>query len=579
MLSNVRVPTTAQIRALEAAWIKSANETSQANWGQVLMEVAGRGAAFAALSLWNDNAGHVAIICGRGNNGGDGLVVGRYLTLWGIPVSCFILGTDERGGGGAGGKKIMSSAEGETNLKLLEKTGAPVFFIEGAEGGALDEQLTAALDGCTVVVDAIFGTGLSRPVSGLEKNVIEAINKSFKAVLAIDIASGINGDSGQVMGSAVRASKTVTFGYLKPGQLQHPGASYTGDLHLVDIGLPDFALLNDHTAEPKETTKSKSGKAQPTEEENIEDLPRIYVTTCGAVQAVLPNRPINSNKGTFGHLLTIAGSLGMSGSGVLCGFSALRTGAGLSYVATPRSLIASLPAEELVYKALPETTAQTISKEALKEVPALLDTISAVVLGPGLSQNADTVSFVLDLLDLINKPCVLDADGLNALSQNTASLGKPARNYVITPHPKELSRLTGKSVADLSANRIKECLEAAKLFDCIVVLKGAYSVIASPDGEAYINPTGNSGMSTAGAGDVLSGIIGGLMAQGLTPLDAAVAGVYLHGKAGDIAAHALGPAGLVAGDITAAIPLALTAITQGEVSHLEELLSDSVTSL
>jgi hydroxyethylthiazole kinase-like uncharacterized protein yjeF len=202
-----------------------------------------------------------------------------------------------------------------------------------------------------------------------------------------------------------------------------------------------------------------------------------------------------------------------------------------------------------------------------------------VVLGPGLSQNADTVSFVLDLLDLINKPCVIDADALNSLAQNTKCLGKPARNFVMTPHPKELSRLTGKSVAELSANRIDECLSAAKLFDCIVVLKGAYSVVASPDGDVYINPTGNSGMSTAGAGDVLSGIIGGLMAQGLSPLDAACAGVYLHGKSGDIAAATLGLAGIVAGDITAAIPLAITAITQGETSHLEELLSHSVTTL
>jgi NAD(P)H-hydrate epimerase len=454
----------------------------------------------------------------------------------------------------------MSSPEGQTNLKLLEKAGAQVVFLEDHSDAALDQldaELTSILASSTVVVDAIFGTGLSRPVTGLAKDVIEAINSSYKPVLAIDVPSGINSDTGQIMGLAVRATKTVTFGFLKPGHLQHPGASHTGDLHLVDIGLPDFSLFS----------------------ANATDTPRIFVTTCGAVQALLPKRPTNSNKGTFGHLLTIGGSLGMSGSGVLCGFSALRTGAGLSYLATARSLITSLPADELVYKGLSETTAQSISKEALKEVPALLDTISAVVLGPGLSQNADTVSFALDLLDLINKPCVIDADALNSLAQNTKCLGKPARNFVMTPHPKELSRLTGKSVAELSANRIEECLSAAKLFDCIVVLKGAYSVVASPDGDVYINPTGNSGMSTAGAGDVLSGIIGGLMAQGLSPLDAACAGVYLHGKAGDIAAATLGQAGIVAGDITAAIPLAIAAITQGETSHLEELLSHSVTTL
>ena len=563
MLSNVRVPTTAQIRALEASWIAEANKACGdqpgSNWGQVLMEIAGRGAALAALSLWDDNAGHVTIICGGGNNGGDGLVVARYLTIWGVPTSCFILAKN--------GKEKMSTSEAQANLHLLQKSGCQIVFLHGGDGPESSknqesdeskaelENLTATMDGSTLLIDAIFGTGLTRDVSALAKNVIEAINASYKPVLAIDMPSGINSDSGQIMGVAVRAVKTVTFGYLKPGQLQHPGASHSGDLNLVDIGLPDFPIDSNDTDD------------------------KYYVTTCGAVQSVLPNRPTNSNKGTFGNLLTIAGSLGMSGAGVLCAFSALRAGAGLSYVATARSLITSLPAEELVYKGLSETSAQTISKEALKEVPPLMDPISAVVLGPGLSQNPDTVSFVLDLLDLIHKPCVIDADGLNSLAQNTASLGKPAHNFVMTPHPKELSRLTGKSVPELLANRITECLAAAKLFDCVVVLKGAYSVVASPDGQAYINPTGNSAMSTAGAGDVLSGIIGGLMAQGLKPLDAAVAGTYLHGKAGDIAAATIGATGIVAGDITAAIPQALAAITAGEVSHLEELLSASVAGL
>ncbi|MBU6455199.1 MAG: NAD(P)H-hydrate dehydratase [Cyanobacteria bacterium REEB67] len=573
MLSNVRVPTTAQIRALEAAWIKSANSAADhgkgapaLNWGQVLMENAGRGAAFVALALWDEHAGQIgkiSVVCGKGNNGGDGLVVARYLSIWGLPVTCFILANAPA----SAGESVMSSAESETNLRLLQKTQSEIIYLEDSE--VYEDVLSAALDQSIVIVDAIFGTGLNRAIEGAARVAIEAINNSFKPVLAIDIASGINSDSGQVMGAAVRATRTVTFGYLKPGQLQHPGSSQSGDLHLVDIGLPDFDFLekSDENAGAKPEQKPEQKEAH------------IYVTTCGAVQAVLPHRPNNSNKGTFGNLLTVAGSLGMSGSGIMCAHSALRTGAGLSYVATARSLIASLPAEELVYKPLSETTAQSISKEALKEVTTLLETVSAVVLGPGLSQNPDTVSFVLDLLDLIDKPCVLDADALNAISQNTASLGKPANNFVMTPHPKELSRLTGKSVAEISADRVGACLAAARSFDCVVVLKGAHTVVASPDGEVYINPTGNSGMSTAGAGDVLSGIIGGLMAQGLNPLNAAVAGVYLHGKAGDIAANTLGQAGLVAGDISAGVPVALTVVKAGELSHLEQLLSHSVTNL
>jgi hydroxyethylthiazole kinase-like uncharacterized protein yjeF len=557
VLSNVRVTTTAQIRALEKAWIESANEVPGTNWSQVLMEVAGRGAALAALSIWHEDAvagGDLVVICGRGNNGGDGLVVARYLSLWGLPVICFVLAAEPAK------SQTMASVESETNLQLLKKTDAEIVYLDEKEheGGELDARLTSALQHGSLIVDAIFGTGLNRPVDGFAREIIEAVNNSLKPVIAVDIASGVNSDSGQIMGSAIRAIKTVTFGYLKPGQLQYPGTAQGGDLQLIDIGLPDIDFLERSQGKPQETSE-----------------PQIFVTTCGAVQSVLPHRPHNSNKGTFGNLLTIAGSLGMSGSGILCASSALRTGAGLSYVATAKSLVANLPAEELVYKALSETTAQSISHEALKEVTHLLETVSAVVLGPGLSQNPDTVSFILDLLDLIDKPCVLDADALNALSQNPQSLSKPARNFVMTPHPKELSRLTGKSVAELSADRIKCCLEAAKQFDCVVVLKGSYTVVGSPDGIAYLNPTGNSGMSTAGAGDVLSGIIGGLLAQGLSPIDAATAGVYLHGKAGDIAANTLGKAGLIAGDISAAIPVGLTVIKSGELSHLEDLLSQA----
>lgn len=577
MLSNLRVPTTKQIRNLEAAWIESIAEISGGlNWGQTLMEVAGRGAALAALSLWDENPGHIAIFCGSGNNGGDGLVVARYLNLWGVPASCFVVAPSEKANAREQVKTNprpsdkqdkednlaelevkMASPEAEANRKILASLGVDLIVLEDTD--ELIEVLGAITSNSTVLVDALFGTGLTRAVDGVAKHVIEAINSSTKPVLAIDLPSGINSDTGQIMGAAVRADKTVTFGFLKPGHLTHPGAEYAGDMHLVDIGLPDFSNL-------------------PASLSHVESTPKIFVTTCGAVQSVLPSRPTNSNKGTFGRVLTIGGSLGMGGAGALASSSALRVGAGLSYLATPRSLASHVPVEEIVVKPLPETTEQSISKEALKEVIEMLDQISSVVIGPGLSQNQDTVSFVLDLLDLINKPCVIDADGLNALSANIKSLPKSARNFVITPHPKELSRLTGKTVEELLSDRVGSALAAAKQFDCIVVFKGAYTLVAHPDGEVYINPTGNSGMSTAGAGDVLSGIIGGLMAQGLNPFDAACAGVYIHGRAGDLVAANFGQAGIVAGDIRSAIPLALINIAAGETSNLEEQLTQSVLS-
>lgn len=558
-LSNLRVPTTKQIRDLEKSWIACAQEASSVNWGQVLMEVAGRSAAHCALNLWNQNPGHVAVFAGQGNNGGDGMVVARYLNLWGIPTSVFILGELKDG--------KMATAEAEANRRILEALDIELVNLSADEN--LEESLESITTSATVIVDAIFGTGLTREVEGLQRLVIESINNSARPVLSVDIPSGINSDNGQPMGAAVRADLTVTFGFLKPGLLTYPGAEYAGDLSLVDIGLPDFSesFMNEDVLDEEETELEA----------------QIFVTTCGAVQGVLPNRPTNSHKGTFGQVLTIAGSLGMSGAGVMAAGSSLKIGAGLAYLATPRSLIVGLPAEEIVYKALDETSKQTISSESLPEVSKLIDSVDAVILGPGISQNADTVNFVLELIDLISKPCVIDADGLNAISQNPEVLVEAQGDFVITPHPRELSRLMGISVEEIQHDRVKAAFDAAVRFNCMVVLKGAYSVIAAPDGQVFINPTGNSGMATAGAGDVLSGIIGGLMAQGLNSFDAAIAGVYLHGKAGDAAVQKSEPAGaaacLMASDIQKHIPHALSAVKSGEVSYLEEKLLLSVSML
>lgn len=560
-ISNLRVPTTSQIRALEATWIKSVSDSTEVNWGQVLMEIAGRAAAHCALNLWNLNPGHVAVFAGLGNNGGDGLVIARYLNLWGVPASVFIVGEGE-----------MTSAEARANRTILESLAVEVVSL--GEDDDLDEALNSITSSASILVDAIFGTGLSRPVEGIHRKVIDAINNSAKPVLAVDIPSGINSDNGQVMGTAVRADGTVTFGFLKPGFLNYPGAEYAGELSLVDIGLPDFT-------EPSVDIQGK----------DYSEYPNLFVTTCGAVQGVLPLRPTDSNKGTFGNLLTIAGSLGMSGSGVLASVSALKVGAGLSYLATARSLIVGLPANEIVYRPLSETSAQTISSESLPEILRLVEGCKAVVLGCGLSQNQDTVNLVLSLLDQIDKPCLLDADGLNALSKHPDKLTN-GHNFVLTPHPKELSRLLGISVEEILHDRISAVLTAAEKFGCTVVLKGAYSLVASHDGTLFINPTGNSGMSTAGAGDVLSGIIGGLLAQGLSPFDAAISGVYIHGRAGDLALQRHNTlkqqdeivlAGLsqlmVASDILEYIPQAMGSVHAGELSYLEQRLAQSVSTL
>ncbi len=547
-----RIPTTAQIRRLESDWIAKCDP----NWGQVLMEVAGRGAAEAAFEVWQERnesmsgsqKGSVAIFCGRGNNGGDGFVVARYLHLWGVPVHVWVVGNTK--GRGAQADQAMSTVESSTNRDILKKLGVEVRsfasdlssnFFDTSDGKALSSSVT-------VIIDALLGTGIDRDVDAVFLHAIEMINGSDATVIAVDLPSGIHSDSGQVMGAAVKAHATITFGNVKPGLINYPGAEYAGELRVIDIGLPEAIL----------------------------EKPIVHLTSVELVKDLLPKRPANSHKGSFGYLLTIAGSLGMSGATMLATESSLKVGTGLCILATPSSLVPHLPAREVIYRPIAETDETTIAPKALWELEKDLDKATAVVLGPGLSTNEETVSFVQKfmskVMDRSNEvPCLIDADGLNCISENTKVFPEDARHIVITPHPKELARLLDVSTSDIQKDRIASATKAAAEFGCIVVLKGAHTVIADPDANVFINPTGNPGMSTAGCGDVLSGIIGGLLAQGVEPFDAAVAGVYLHGRAGDVAAHALGEASVTAGNILDCIADAILSIEDELASDLEAM--------
>jgi len=534
MRTQSRIATTKQIRQLESEWIKHCGSS----WGQVLMEIAGRATAQEVLSLWRENPGLVTVVCGRGNNGGDGMVVARYLYLWDIAVKVITVSRDAEAEAEAEPDVKMSSAEAQTNANILRNLGVEIL----SAGDNFDQELEEA----SLIVDAVFGTGLDRDVDGPFRRVIDGINRSGKHVVAIDIPSGVNSDTGKIMASAVRADKTVTFGYLKPGLLCHPGASLAGDLSLVDIGLPNL----------------DGGQ------------PLICLSTADHARALLPPRPSDSNKGTFGTVLAIAGSLGMSGAGLLATTSSLKTGAGLVLLATPKSLLSSLPPGEVIYIPIDETGDSSIGLKALPAITSKLETCSAVILGPGISMNEETVQFVHKFLQETladsGKPCIIDADALNAIAKKPDGFPKDSGDkIVLTPHPKELSRLMEVSVQEIQADRISWALKAAEQFNCTIVLKGSRTVIASTDGEVFINPTGNPGMATAGAGDVLSGIIGALLAQGLVPIDAATLGVYIHGMAGDVAAGELGETGVVAGDIKDAIPYAIQALERGEMSVIE----------
>jgi ADP-dependent NAD(P)H-hydrate dehydratase / NAD(P)H-hydrate epimerase len=502
------------------------------------MEIAGRGAAQIALKMWQDEPGEVIVLCGRGNNGGDGMVVARYLHLWGVPVNVWLVSKDDSA------KLEMSTEESKANRAILENLGVDVVVSNESPQHALTEP--------TLIVDALFGTGLDRDLDDSFRTAVDAINRSGKSVISVDVPSGINSDTGKVMGSAVRADHTVTFGYLKPGLLCHPGASLAGDLTVIDIGLPDA---------------------------NEDELPIITLITSDYVRGLLPPRPTDSNKGTFGSVLTVAGSLGMSGATLLASQTALRVGAGLSLLATPKTLVLNLPPGEVIYHAIPETKDYSISVDALPEVEKMIEKVTAIILGPGMSTKDETVAFVhkfvKETLIEDDKPCIIDADALNAISKDTSVMPASARHIVLTPHPKELSRLMDCSVQEIQEDRVKAATKAAEKFGCVVVLKGSHTIVAGPDGEVFINPTGNAGMATAGAGDVLSGIIGGLLAQRLTPLDAATAGVYIHGAAGDFAVTELGETGLIAGDIMNGVPYAIGNIEKGESSELEQQLSES----
>jgi len=526
------VATTAQIRNLEATWIAKC----KAGWAQVLMELAGAAAAQIACKMLGGRKGKVLIFCGNGNNGGDGLVVARFLKLRNVPVEVWLLGKKE---GTGSNQPSMTSEEANANLVIAKNIGIPVSLLSNA--------CKPSFDDVTLIVDALLGTGVDRPVAGLYKEIIERVNESQRVVLAVDLPSGINSDNGQVMGVAMRADATATFGFLKAGLLCHPAADLCGRLHLIDIGLPALGVRS----------------------------PEIFLSTVDHVCKLLPARKADSHKGTYGTVLTIAGSLSMSGAQLLSAESSLRVGCGLSVLAAPKSLVPHLYGREVIYKPLPETDTVSIHPSAIAELKDELRRASAVVLGPGISTNPQTVEFVqmlvADHLVANDKPpSIIDADALNALAKKPDCIKGQLNQSVLTPHPKELSRLMGLTTAEIQSDRINAALNAAKRFGSVVLLKGANTVIADSYGTVFVNPTGNSAMAKAGAGDVLSGIIGGLLAQGLRPLDAAVAGAYLHGRAGDLASEIYGLAGVMAGEISISIPDALRTICDGVLSPLEK---------
>jgi hydroxyethylthiazole kinase-like uncharacterized protein yjeF len=487
--------------------------------GVVLMENAGRGVVSEMIHAWGKVAGgRYVVFCGKGNNGGDGLVIARHLHNKGAKVSVRLFSSRMKG-------------DALTNLEIARKMGIEIKPVSRDL-----KSETALVRHADAVIDAIFGTGLKSEIDKTYRAVIGMINAHAKRVVAVDIPSGVDSDMGGIMGAAIRADMTVTFGLPKRGLYLYPGAQMAGKVRVLDISIPAGAVSK---------APIKAG-----------------LLTASDVSSLIKPRLPESHKGDYGHLLILAGSVGKTGAAVLAAKAASRAGAGLVTVGVPESLndIFEEKLTEEMTVPLPETRGRSLSSKGMDRILELLKGKTALALGPGISTDPDTAMLVGNLLPKLRIPTLVDADGLNILAHDETPLTKAKAPIALTPHPGEMGRLLGILAREVQADRPGAATKLAGEFGVTVVLKGARTLIAYPDGDFFINPTGNPGMATGGTGDVLTGIIGSFMAQGLSVPDAARLGVYVHGRAGDEAATVKGEAGLIAGDIVDAIPEVLKSL-------------------
>lgn len=491
----MRIVTAAQMRAMDQATIDQFGIP-----GRVLMENAGRGAArFFLERLYRSGPAKIGVIAGRGNNGGDGFVIARYLAQQGLDVTVYLLAARNR-----------VQADAAANLNLLAGMGLTVVEI------ADEAQFAAHKDRMRRYhfwVDALLGTGLTSDVRGLLRQAIEFINEQRLPVLAVDIPSGLHADTGRPCGVCIQAAATATFGFAKIGHLVYPGSDFCGDLEVIDIGIPA------HIAESAS--------------------PGQYVITPIQVRGILGVRAPESHKGTNGHLLVAAGATGKTGAAVMTGMSALRAGAGLVTLCVPQSVntIVETHCIEAMTIALPDQGRGELPASAFEQLAAAATGKQCLAVGPGIGTSPSTRDLVHAIISHIDLPMVIDADGLNNLAGHLHLLKNRRTPAVLTPHPGEMARLTGLSVSQIQSDRLEAARDLARQADAVVVLKGARTVVAEPDGNAWINTSGNPGMASGGMGDVLTGLIAGLIAQGRPAGQAARAGVFLHGLAADILAQ------------------------------------------
>ncbi|MDW8002260.1 MAG: NAD(P)H-hydrate dehydratase [Deltaproteobacteria bacterium] len=496
-------------------------------WGipsSVLMENAGRSVFRLIKETYMNGKKRIVVIAGRGNNGGDGFVVARYAKMEGYEVTVFLLG-----------KKSELKGDALLNMELYEKTGGQI--LEITENF---DEVRSYLEKTDIIVDAIFGTGLSKEVQGLEKEAIEAINDLGKTVVSIDIPSGLNGKTGKPQPVSVMACHTFTFGYPKLGHVLFPGVQYTGRLTVIDISIPRHA-------------------------EEILGWDAEVIDGC-LIRSLLKERPPESHKGNYGHAVVIAGSKGKTGAAYMASVAALKIGAGLVTLVIPESLnpILETKTTEVMTFPVPDRNKGHFTMDGFEMTKEFVSDKDVVILGPGLSQEEEAMEFARRIFLETDKPFVIDADGINAFKDEPDLLRNGKNRTLITPHPGEFSRLIKKSTREINEDRIGIGLGFVKSYEIALVLKGARTLIFDEAGRIYINPTGNPALAKGGSGDILTGFIGGLKSQGYSLVEAAILGTYLHGYIADRYVEKYSDMDLLAMDLLCDLGLAIREIKDGK---------------
>jgi hydroxyethylthiazole kinase-like uncharacterized protein yjeF len=496
----------------------------------LLMENAGQAVYFVMLHELGIENNKFVIFCGGGNNAGDGLVVARKIHSNGGEAKVFLL--DDAS---------MFKGAAKRNFEIVSR-----LPVEMRRVSTIDSVVPELLD-CDAVVDAIFGTGLVRKVTGIYRDVIQLINESQSTVFSVDIPSGINGDTGEVMGVAVEADYTVTLGLPKLGNILYPGYQHCGELYVSHISFPPA----------------------------LYDSAAIRVAINGPVE--LPERARDTHKGSYGKAMFIAGSANYLGAPYFSALSFLKAGGGLSYLATPKSISPFLAnkGSEIVFVPQKETSSGSIALENTEKLLEFSEGADIVVLGPGLSLAQQTQELVRKLTPEIKKPLVIDGDGITAIARGLGRIKKRKAPTILTPHLGEMARITGMEIEEIKKNKIDVLQRTARDLNAIIVLKGAHSLVGYPDGSVFVNVSGNSGMATAGSGDVLTGTIAALYGLGLTLDDAVRMGVFVHGFSGDIAAVDKGEDGITAQDILDCLPEAMK-LCRDNFAEISEHLYESI---